>query len=233
MPRDLEYPGTADELYLSRNPDVNPYRPLLQGDVLRDIQIAGLDDAGLAIVLTHPCSMRRGPALVPRQLVARVVDAAPFPLTAWATGHMRSMPLPALVPDEPERHFVAQFEEVGAVPSAALVEAERLACLDPRGICLLQQRFVFYLTRFVVPTSDLHGVIAPVLAETELLEEWTEEAARTGMGSDEAAAGFHDFIRAPGEGDAISLQEALEDPPRRGAVRRAVRGEIAVRFPPA
>lgn len=128
--------GPADELYLSRNPDVNPYRPLLQGDVLRDIQIAGLDDAGLAIVLTHPCSMRRGPALVPRQLVARVVDAAPFPLTAWATGHMRSMPLPALVPDEPERHFVAQFEEVGAVPSAALVEAERLACLDPRGICL-------------------------------------------------------------------------------------------------
>jgi len=230
MAKDLEYPGDANDLYLARGAEVDARRPLLQGDVFAKVAIPGLDDGpGIAIILTHPCSMRRGPSLVPRQLVARIVDSNPLPLDRWVTSHKRSMPLPALV-DDRSRHFMAEFENVGAVSSQALLAAPRIACLDPHGMCLLQQRYVFYMTRLVVPTADLHKVISPVIAESELLEEWVVAADGRGIAVSDAERDFHDFIRTSSEGGGMSLQEALEDPTRRAAVRRAVRQEIRGRF---
>lgn len=231
MPRDLEYPESADNLYLARGEEVVSHRPLLQGDVFKEVTIPGLDDgASLAIILTHPCSMRKGPALVPRQLVARVVEANPLPLDRWVTSHKRSMPLPELLPDERERQFMGEFENVGAVASDILLGSERIACLDPHGMCLLQQRYVYYLTRLVVPTSDLHEVVAPVIAECELMEEWIGAAKARGFAVGQAERDFHEFIRQPPEGLAMSYQEALLDVSRRGAVRRAVRSEMERRF---
>jgi hypothetical protein len=132
MPRDLEYPESADNLYLARGEEVVPHRPLLQGDVFEEVTIPGLDDgAGLAIILTHPCSMRKGPTLAPRQLVARVVEANPLPLDRWVTSHKRSIPLPELMLNERERQFMGEFENVGAVASDVLLGSQRIACLDP------------------------------------------------------------------------------------------------------
>jgi hypothetical protein len=228
----LEQPESADELYLARGGEVNEHRPYLQGDVFREVAIPGLgDDSGLAIILTHPCSMRKGATLVARQLVARVRETPELPFDQWVTGHHREMPLPALLHEEPNRHFSASFEAVGAVESEALVNHERIACLDPRGMCLLQQRFVFYMTRLAPPTWELLAVIEPVLEETELMEEWVGSAARHGGASrEEAEASFHGLIREAPEGMTMTLQSALEEPTRRAAVRRIVLKEIQERF---
>lgn len=45
----------------------------MQGDAFGGVEIPGLDDGpGLAMVLTHACSMRQGPQLRPRLLLGRV-----------------------------------------------------------------------------------------------------------------------------------------------------------------
>lgn len=42
------------------------------------------------------------------------------------------------------------------------------------GIILLQQRYIFYLTRYAVETGTLYESSANVITETELMEEWVE-----------------------------------------------------------
>ena len=80
----LERPDAAEHLYLAASPEEVPIaRPLMTGDVFTDIVVPGLDNAGLAIVLTHPCSMRvDGVNLAPRLLMARVAPSNPIPLHA-------------------------------------------------------------------------------------------------------------------------------------------------------
>ena len=69
-PDTLECPDAAEHLYLAASPDEVPIaRPVMTGDVFTDIAVPGLDGTGLAIVLTHPCSMRvDGVNLAPRLL---------------------------------------------------------------------------------------------------------------------------------------------------------------------
>ena len=138
------------------------------------------------------------------------------------------MPLPDLDGPNSGSHYAAIFENVGATPSMALTPEKRRACLDPYGIGLLQQRFVHYLTRVVVPLSQLSLVCAPVFAEADLLEEWVEASDARGIDLPTAEEQFDSFIRSTDHAGGASFQEDLKDPLKRAAVTRAVRRRIDV-----
>lgn len=230
MPPDLDRPDSIDQLYLYRGSEVVEHRPLMQGDVFEAIEIPGLDDGpGLALILTHPCSMRRGAKWAKRILVARVVQSDPIPLDHWPDRHFRVMPLPGLKLEDKEEHYSARFEDCGSVAPDQLMEAKRIACLDPVGITLLQQRYVHYLTRYEAARVTLLEVSEPDLIEAELLEDWLESALEADVAIEAATKSFLDFIRAPRDG--TTLQKDLEDRTRQAAVRREV-GEERKRLYP-
>lgn len=220
----LESPATEDGLYHSRGPDVLETRPLLTGDVFRDIDVPGLDDGpGLAIVVTHPCSMRKdGVALIDRILVARIEDHQPIPLDHWPKGYFKLMPLPGLLG---QGAHAALFNSIGLVRSGELEARERVACLSESGINLLQQRLIFHLTRFVAPTFRLHESCVTVFREVELHDEWAEDLAGTAPLAQIAAA-FHTWLRGKGDGEGLSRQERLADEQQVVAVRQEMRGHI-------
>lgn len=219
----LEHPPTPDALYVASNPeDVEPNRPILTGDVFEDVLIPGVDDSGMAIVITHPCSMRRdGVNLTEKLLMAKVTPYQEVPFDSWEEGHFRVMPLPGLL----GQPHAARFLEIGLVPSDLLVATQRLACMSPFGINLLQQRLVWYLTRFAVPTHKLNEVCERVFIEADLLEEWVIESLDRGIDRPTAEQSFHDWIRADW-GALGSRQEAIADSQHRATVRREMREEL-------
>ena len=125
-----------------------------------------------------------------------------------------------------ERITSLRYELCGRVESATLLAAERVACLDPFGICLLLQRKVHDEARVVVPTTDFHAACAHVFEEAELLEDWLSAARSAGeLDLDAAAVEMHEFLRAPRDSE-MSLQEALLDVAKRTHVRRVVRERL-------
>jgi hypothetical protein len=137
------------------------------------------------------------------------------------------MPLPELL--ESDEHFAINYELCGRVQSSVLQEAERLACLDPLGICLLLQRLVHHQSRAVIPTRTFHQSCAAVFEEVELAEEWIGTARAVGEDTELAAEEFHELLRAPRDGE-VTLQEALQEPSRRAYVRRTIRAAMKDRF---
>ena len=222
----LEAPGSPSDLYIASSPaEVEQARPFMTGDVFDGIAIPGLppESEGLGIVLTHPCSMRAdGVRLIPRLHVARVAANQQIPLGKWGDGHFKVMPLPEL----DGGHYVARFEQMGLVESASLLPEKRIACLSPYGIHLLQQRFIWYLTRFLVPTHRLAEATESVFEEAQLEEEWVTRAIQGGAVRDASTAAFHEWVRFPDE-SGKSPQEQLADPQRRAGVRRAMRHHLA------
>jgi hypothetical protein len=224
MTDELEAPASIEELYLARGPEVSQERPLMTGDVVKRVDIPGVEVDGDAIILQHPCSMRKdGVNLVDRLLTARVTASEHIPFGRWPTGYFGRMPLPDLHGEG--NHGSASLDDIGLVPAPVIEGAERIACLGRKGINLLQQRFVFYLTRFVVPTFQLDRVAAAVFEEADLLEEWTVTAVGQGLDPQEAARGFHEWIRADDE-TGVTRQGRLADPQGLSAVRRAMRREL-------
>lgn len=223
-PARLEAPAREDDLYHSRGEEVLPTRPLLTGDVLADVEIPGLDDGrGLAIVLTHPCSMRSdGVHLQDRIFVARVVEHAIVPASQW-NGHYPKMPLQGLIDGA---SYAALFDSAGLVRSELFVEIERVACLSEFGVNLLQQRLIFHLTRFVAPTFKLHESCVGVFREIELHEEWAEFFSGGSQTSNEVDAAFHEWLRE-GPTDGTSRQGRLRDDQQAAAVRREMRAHLA------
>ena len=220
---ELECPDAAEDLYLAATRDeVETSRPVLTGDIFEDVVIPGTDGTDLGVVLTHPCSMRTdGVTLAKRLLMARVSASGEIPLKKWKTGHFKVMPLPQLM----GKHFSALFVEMGMVESAILQATNRVACLTPFGINLLQQRFVWYLTRFLVPTHRLGEMSEAVFEEVDLWSEWV--AAATSAGDDLTAAkiAFHDWIRSRDDSET-SRQDQLRDSQRRAGVRQEMRRRI-------
>ena len=220
----LERPDAAEHLYLAASPEEVPIaRPLMTGDVFTDIVVPGLDNAGLAIVLTHPCSMRvDGVNLAPRLLMARVVPSNPIPLHAWRKGHFKVMPLPELL----GAHHSALFDEIGLVESSSLPEHVRTACLTPHGVHLLQQRFIWYLTRFLAPTHRLAEATDEVFEEADLQEEWVEASLDQGGHPQEAAEAFHEWIRSP-DPSGGARQDQLKNSDLRPGLRRQMRAQLS------
>jgi len=195
----LESPSSPDELYRYRGADIPRARPVFQGDVFRNVEIPGLNvGRGLAMITGLP----------------------------W-TGNFRVMPLPDLLLGEAPGNWVATFEDLGTVGSATLDLRERIACLDDRGVVLLQQRHAHHVTRYVVETPVLYEQCSNVLAEAELLEDWIdascpEDDPHWEDSSTKEAERFEEYFG--------SHREGLKDPSLRASIRRAVSREIAQRF---
>jgi hypothetical protein len=225
---ELESPGNAGELYRYRGQDVVRARPIFQGDVFEHVEIPGLNDGpGLAMVITHPCTMRgKGGLLRPRLLMGRVAPTGVIGLP-WE-GNFRLLPLPELVAGRTGGHWAVNFEDIGSVRSELLNLDDRIACLDDLGVLLLQQRHTHHLTRFVMETVVLYEQSASVLLEADLLEEWLSAALNGLTGEDwdsacdQETTAFDDFLSP--------MRDHLKDPARRAAVRRCVLQEIQGRF---
>ena len=228
VPELLQRPSAASELYLASAPeDVVPHRPLMTGDIFEDIEIPGLDGSGPATILTHPCSMRSdGVKLVRKLLLCRVVESDSIPLSEWPNGHFRVMPLPELLGGD---HKV-KFAELGLVDSKLVLSARRVACLSLEGVNLLQQRFIFFLSRSVSPTSVLNRTCAHVFEEAELQEDWIEKALSAGTSIDDGAQHFHDWIRS-NDSSGSTRQECLEHPERRARIRRESKEAATAKYP--
>lgn len=222
----LEYPSSVEDLYLaSSREEVERSRPVLTGDVFEGVTIPGVDERDYALILTHPCSMRKdGVNLVDRLLMARVTEAPDLPLPDWATGHFKVMPLPALI----GRSYAARFDEIGLVQSSQVQDSRRVACLTPFGINLLQQRFIWHLTRFLAPTHRLNEASASVFEEADLCEEWVMVSTEQGRTAHQAETDFHEWIRTEDE-SGTRRQSDLADPQRRAGIRREMRRHLQAR----
>lgn len=236
MPDTLAVPSSAGELYDARSGETSLARPLMQGDVLRNIDIPGLEDGpGPAIIMMHPCSMRTGSTLRKRLTVVRVGPHRRLALSQWPEGDFDFMPLPDLMGecvDDPP--LAARFRDIGSVKTAGLDLRSRIAVLSTRGLLYLQQRYVYSQTRVVVDLETLLAHVAPVLDEVELQEGWVEAALEASAGNAEelevvrqAEGEFQDFM---GAADS-HLRRSLREPLRRSEVRRAVRAEAKKRYP--
>lgn len=227
--------GGVTSIYLARGDEVDLFRPLLTGDIFSDTEIPGVDtETGLAMVLDHPCSMRRGVILTGHLVMARVISRPDLPRPAkWPTDRLWDLfPLPEL--DSSAERRAAALDQIGRVPSASLDLSRRVACLSDQGIVLLIQRQIHRLSRFVAPLPDLYEVCAPVLTEADLLSEWNaalvpHRQKATGAAMAEAIAAETDQFEAFLASDEPSLRERLKTDHLRSVVRRATRLEIRER----
>lgn len=217
MTQERERPGSNEELYEARADEIGEFRLYMTGDVFNGIPIPGFGERQRRVcILTHPCSMRvDGVNLAPRLLVAEVRNES----AVW-DGRFDVMPLPNLLDDGGDKSV--HFANMGMVKSEDLDPSTREVVLGPYGINILQQRFVFYLTRAVIGTHVLHEVSEAVYEETSLAEEWIEHAVLCGYESGDAHRRFHEFIREDA-GEGSSRQELLRDPQRRAMLRTEIR----------
>jgi len=228
MSDSLAIPANPAELHDARGADIPLSRPLMQGDVLKDVDIPVLETGtGLAMVIMHPCSMRTGATLRKRLTVVRLIKHRALQLTHWPDGDYDCMPLPDLMgEDVDDPAFASCFRDVGSVRTIELDLRSRIAILSAPGILYLQQRYVHSATRVVVDLETLSVQMSPVFDELELQEEWVDAAlvARVSeLGFDEIAAiqlaerEFQDFLSE----DNDYLRQGLKDP-----LRRAIRLEV-------
>lgn len=90
------------------------------------------------------------------------------PAYKWTTGFFGRMSLPELMGDDSMFH-AAWLEDLGSVETAGIDINKRVACLSTVGINILQQRLVFNLTRFMVPTSTFSEAFSHTYEEAEHL----------------------------------------------------------------
>lgn len=228
---DREAPSSPEQLYEDVG-DALMARPLLQGDVFRDVVVPGFDqDEGIVMITQHPCSMRAGASLRKRLTVA-VVRRRNMPVTAsqWQ-GYGSAMLLPNLLGDGAD--YEADFRDTGVVLSESLHRIRRLAALTNYGVSVLQQRLVFYLTRLTVDLPTLADAFEDIAAETELQWEWTE-AALSAAAKDadpevvlgEAEKLFAEYLDANGK----ERRRLLKQSETRVDIRRQIRREIGARY---
>lgn len=179
----LETPRVIDELYLARGPQVSVLRPIMTGDVFKGVDIPGVekadgDDALLAMVVSHPCSMRDGYRLNEALQALRVLRVPVIELAAWKH-HYDRMPLPNLFNEsgdddvsDPDDSYAAIFELRGRVPTPEIRLEDRVACLSEEGVGFLHQRMGHADTRFAPRVGDLVAACAGPFVEAELADEW-------------------------------------------------------------
>lgn len=220
----LETWDDPSRLYRARGREVAQHRPLFTGDVLGNVSIPGVQDTGRAIVVAHPCSMRgRNAQLLEAVLVAAVEPSDPVPSTKWQNGFYDRMPLPQLT--GPDGQFnAAHIEQIGRARTDQLATSPRLACLTPFAVNLLQQRMIWNLTRFAVPTSTLWQAFGHTYEEADLLEDWLEDVEPSERAGQTAA--FEQWIR---ESPPDNRQARLRDPQQRAAVRVELRQALHAR----
>lgn len=227
MAVELDSPGSVDALYLERDEPIEPWRPIMTGDVFAGPQVPGCAEHELVMVLAHPCSLRQGVTLVERVQSLPVGRHAAIALQAWK-GHYRVMPLPELRGQD-SGPYAARLTEFGMVAGDELDLDRRLCCLTELGIVLLQQRFFHNQSRVKVGRDRLFEASAPVFTEVELWTQWNEQLAepRVEAGEDRAAVladeaqAFDTLLRSE-HPEATDLRAALKVARLRSDVRRRV-----------
>ena len=221
---------SADDLY-AEAVDVPWSRPLMQGDVFRDVVLPGMgDEPRLVQVVMHPCVMRTGRGvLLERLTVAPVEPSGQRVNDAMWERHLRIMPLPNLLDDGDD--YAAKFVEVTAAPSAESSLNRRIAALSDLGILVLQQRLIVHSTRYAeVDLETLRKVSASVLAESELQTDWVEAALdRDGQTAEVVARATSDFQTWLDVGEP-SARTRLKSETNHSALRRETRAEIRRRY---
>lgn len=202
-------------------------RPVLTGDVFADVEVPGAPpETGLAMVVAHPCTMRKaGGALRDHLAVSRIRNYPQVQFEQWRTGHFRVLPLPDLTSVD---SVAADFELIAPVHPDALALDRRVACLSDYGLGVLQQRRVHHDTRVVVDIDILHAQMAPNLEEADLLHQWLEELVNDVASDEEIAEQTSRFNEFLGPADS-ELRTMLLLPINRADVRRRVRQEIGAR----
>lgn len=229
MQNDLEAPCGAEldwsRLYRARGEEVSPNRPLFTGDVFAKTKVETADGSAKqknVIILQHPCALRtNGVDLVPRLLVAEVRNHSLIPPERW-TGFGKLMPLPDLIPTvtSGRRNQAALFDTLYLVAPDTL--GDRIACLSQLGVNLLLQRWVNHNSRVVVPTWQYNAVTSGVFEEADLIEEWCDERAFSGLSPDEAAGECVAWLRQD-SGNGQMRQELLADAQNRSSIRKQMR----------
>lgn len=187
----------AEDLYEQQG-KVSLSRPILQGDIFDGVVLPGFgEDLRRVQIVTHPCSMRRGPVLNERIQVAPV---EPHQKVADWNQFGRVMPLPDLLGDG--KWHAAKFVDLTAVAAAELTPEGRIASLSHRGIHVLQQRLVRHTTRLTLELDRFREQSAPVLAEAEMQEGWVDillcEDELTASAVQAAGARFQEWLSEDG-----------------------------------
>ena len=219
--RELELPLQPEDLWLA-NGNVPAARPFLQGDVFRDTTT---NVNGLAVILTHPCSMRAGYKMRPQQTLARIEGIRP-PATEslWRSEYLDYMPLPGLFHSSIGNGYpAADFRLIATVPSSDLRPDDRVASLSNAGILRLQQRLAHYMTRVVIDLPTLSEACEAVLIEADLQEEWVEAATREEGLMVEAEKEFQALLDDDNRRLRDKLQEAHARPDAIREIRMAIR----------
>lgn len=215
----LETPPTNESIYMARAEDAALYelRPHFTGDVLRR-------DDEVAIILQHPCAIRKG-GLLPKLLLASVTKGAgPFPKD-WSTGHFKKFPLPDLLEDGAD--YTAAFVDPIVWTAADVMGAERLAVLSPLGVNLLLQRWVHHNTRVAIPTSTLNEVTMGPFEEADLVCDISVELAESGGSWSKAQVLADAWLGEPHLGGA-DRRTALDDPQQRSVIRQQARAQTKI-----
>lgn len=230
---ELIRPGDPGELYAARGDEIGIWRPLMQGDVFQNVHLPSLDEVpGLAMIFSHPCTMRDPEGAIEKRLVVgRVLEREKLP--QW-NGDYNWMPLPDLFGEGVGNQFhAADFRTITPIDSAGLDRNSRVACLSEFGVVSLLQQYVIHLTRVTVDPSDIHKMLSAPFAEAELQEEWVEAAFHASKSIsdhlDFCAQSEKDFQALLNE-NARNLRNKIQNPLHLTKVRREVRKIIRERY---
>ena len=161
-----------------------------------------------------------GVALTESILVAEVRKFSILPPDKWDTNG-KLMPLPDLFTDvtSTRRRQAALFDNTFHVHSSDL--ENRVACLSPRGVNLLLQRWVYHSSRVIVPSSDFNTAVSPVYEQADIIEEWCGIALGGGRTLNEATQDAHAWLREVEVG--LTREKSLAGAERRALIRRRAR----------
>lgn len=205
----LETPEDAEDLYLARGSEVDPNRPIFTGDVLAV-------EGQLALLLQHPCAMRRGGTLAPMLLAASVKSDASIPQD-WHSNY-RKMFLPNL--HETSTDSAAEFDDILVLTSDDASGAQRVATLSEVGVAYLMQRWVYHNTRVRVATRTFIDTLAPQTEEADLETDWVGHfVGDDGGNRSDAATAFHAWL----DENQRARRTRLVDSAGRAAIRRELR----------
>lgn len=214
----------ADDLYDERGA-VSFSRPILQGDIFDGVVLPGFDDQPRRVqIVTHPCSMRRGPVINERIQVAPV---EPHQKVGDWNRFGRVMPLPDLLNDG--KWHATKFVDLTAVAAAELTPERRIASLSHPGIHVLQQRLVWHNTRLTLALANFREQSAPILAEAEMQELWIdtvlEEETLTAAAIEAAGVDFQAWLSE----DNNKRREELDSEANHARLRRETRAAATER----
>ncbi len=205
--------GEVDEYELLKLEDIDPdppsFRPIGPGDVFCDVSLGHLATpfCGPAIVVGHPCSLRRGLEVQADLPVAPIVELG-IPSHQYSLAE-RVLPVKRLLPPGADRDRVIQLTLTTTVQSAALDLGKRCASLNRAGVVALQQRLIGNQTRIKIPAGVIAAHCRGPLAELELWTDWREACIDSGEEADSKDTAFNEFMEGESGFGPLSWRDAL------------------------